>query len=266
MTGWLDWTTHDDLTASRGNGPFHGHCLGVVLHVNVDEHGTSDAFFAAGTGTNPDSVTPNFEVYKDGTTHQYLPVDWQPWCQADGNNTYAAIETAGMPNEPLTDAQVASCAKIMAAYRDQLGIPLSIADKPGQRGLGIHSMGGAAWGGHSCPGAIRANQRQQILDTASGKDWFAMATQQDLDAVIGKYFTGDDGKAHQLRTLVTDIVQAGLDKQTAAVIAAVNQHIDAVLGRITHDGDHKHPEALVHIEAGVKAIAAKVGATIQTGA
>lgn len=156
-----------DLRDIRGNGPFNLF-LGVVLHVNADRDGTTDDFYRAPPPTNPDSVTPNFQVYKDGSIHQYLPFDWQPWCQRDGNNNYAAIETAGVPEEPLTDEQLKACARILAAYHQGMGLRLRRARTPGERGLGTHKMGGVAWGGHPCPGKIRSRQRRDILALARG--------------------------------------------------------------------------------------------------
>lgn len=163
---WLPGASVVDLSGSRGNGPFQT-CLGVVLHVNDDENGTSDDFYR----TNVKQVTPNFQVYKDGTVHQYLPINWQPWCQVNGNFNYAAIETAGLPGEPLTAAQIAACGRILAAYHAELGVQLVTAEQPSQPGLGWHGMGGADWGGHtSCPGDIRKAQRAAILQAAAGAD------------------------------------------------------------------------------------------------
>jgi hypothetical protein len=49
-------------------------------------------------------------------------------------------------------------------------VPYRIANHPGDRGFIIHSAGGAAWGGHSCPGTIRANERANILEIARTGD------------------------------------------------------------------------------------------------
>lgn len=165
---WLPGAHVLDLRGSKGNDPFTGHhtFLGVILHVNESENGTSDAFFREGPPGNPNDVCPNFQVYKDGSIHQYLPFDYQPWCQRDGNYNYAAIETAGLHSEPLTSAQIAAIARIVSVYHSQMGMPLVEANTPGQRGLGTHQMGGAAWGGHPCPGTIRAGQRLTILKAA----------------------------------------------------------------------------------------------------
>lgn len=162
MSDWLDGAHVHDLHPAIGNGPFT-RFLGVILHVNVDEAGTPDSFWGSG---NAGSVCPNFQVYKDGSIHQMLPLNWQPWCQVDGNFNYAAVETAGMPGEPLTDAQVAAVGRICRAYHDLFSMPLKVANAPGDAGLGTHAMGGAAWGGHSCPGDIRTAQRAAILAAA----------------------------------------------------------------------------------------------------
>lgn len=163
---WLPGAHRVDLSADHGYGPFHvGGFMGVVLHVNVAEHGTSDDFFRH----NAASVCPNFEVYKseaEGGIHQYLPLNWRPWCQVDGNQKWAAIETAGMPNEPLTGFQIQAIARILAAYHNRHAMPLQVTDSVNTAGFGTHSMGGPAWGGHSCPGTIRAGQRPAILAAA----------------------------------------------------------------------------------------------------
>ena len=159
---WLDNVIRVP-SPNKGDGPFaKGRPLGWVLHVNQSV-GNLDGFFAGGTNINPAQVCPNFQVYRDGTIHQHLPLDYSPWCQADGNADYAAVETEGFDTEPLTASQLASLARIHAAYRDQLGVPDQVADTVGARGVGVHSMGGASWGGHACPGTIRASQRLDII-------------------------------------------------------------------------------------------------------
>lgn len=165
MDQWLAWARKVDLSVRpwrRGNGPF-ARFLGVCLHVNVDENGTSDDFWRNNAG----QVTPNFQVYKDGSVHQILPLNWQPWCQVNGNFNYAAIETAGMPGEPMTAAQLDAIARIMVAYHRRMGAALVVTDVPGQRGFITHAAGGVNWGGHSCPGpGPRAGQRAVILKRA----------------------------------------------------------------------------------------------------
>jgi hypothetical protein len=112
-----------------------------------------------------------------------LPFNRQPWCQVDGNTHYAAIETAGLPTEPLTVPQMNTIARIMKIYHDDYNVPLQLADKPGERGFITHSAGGQAWGGHSCPGAIRALQRSAILSLAKTDGVFELS-QAQYDAIM----------------------------------------------------------------------------------
>jgi hypothetical protein len=221
--GWCDFATRRDLSGSRGNGPF-GRFLGVILHVNQSEHGTSADWFASDPPANKDSVTPTFQVFKDGSVVQFLPLNWQPWCQIDGNFNYGAIETAGLDSEPLTDAQVSTIGRLIGEYRDVLGMSLAIADQPGQRGLGTHQMGGAAWGGHPCPGSLRAGQRSAILAAVPSKvtDWsdnvdeatFRKVVREEVaalldahanDPVTVKAISDWHGKVHSPETMLAGI-------------------------------------------------------------
>lgn len=180
---WLPYAKKIDLSNIRGNGPFTAF-LGFILHVNESENGTDDSFWSANANVNPDEVCPTFQVRKDGSYSQMLPLDWQPSCQRDGNFRYGAVETAGLNTEPLTDAQVNTIAVIAKAYHDVLGMPYLLASVPGQPGIGTHGMGGTSWGGHPyCPGLIRMSQRLLILKRAQsiGKGTTLMAS--DIDSI-----------------------------------------------------------------------------------
>lgn len=177
----LDWCVQAPVN-DKGNGPFEADPLGWVLHVN-SSNGMLDDFFRAGPPLNPDSVCPNFQVYKDGTTHQHLPLNWQPWAQADGNSCYGAVETEGHVEEPLTDDQLISLAKIHIAYR-RLGVPDQLADAVGERGIGTHRMGGLAWGNHPCPGPRRADQRADIISLAQHRA--KTGRTQNMDVILNK--------------------------------------------------------------------------------
>jgi hypothetical protein len=74
-----------------------------------------------------------------------------------------------------------------------MGMPYAIADAPGQPGIGTHQMGGAAYGGHACPGPVRASQRSTIIDLArgGGKEWFDMPIPaDDLQKIEDASFRG----------------------------------------------------------------------------
>lgn len=162
---WLPGAARVDLSRSHGDGDRPSNPFGVIAHVN-QSNGNLVGFF-----TRSNDVCPNFQVYKNGLMEQYLPMNWRPWCQSDGNADYAAIETEGFTDEPWTAAQLRSVAVIYEAYWHLLGVPLALADSPGQYGFGWHGMGGVAWGNHpNCPGGARKAQRTQVLAlVASGQ-------------------------------------------------------------------------------------------------
>src|SRR5581483_8255936 len=155
--------------ATWRNSPNHGgplvRALGVILHVEQGtEPGTCQVFSEASY-----KASAHFGVAKSGTVDQFVDTSLQAWAQAAGNSSYFSIETEGYATEPLTAAQVASCARLYGWLQQQPNATFGfrVTDIVGQTGLGWHGMGGAAWGGHlGCPGDLRKAQRQQIVDLA----------------------------------------------------------------------------------------------------
>lgn len=146
------------------NGAMHEQ-LGVVLHVNDAQ---SDDLFGWITGDN--GMSCHFQVNKEGKVYQYIDTAYSSWCQKDGNNTYLSIESQGFASESATSEQVDSIGGILAWIHKVHGMPLQLADAPGQRGFGWHGMGaahGADWGHPDCPG-VRKNQRAAMLTVAKG--------------------------------------------------------------------------------------------------
>jgi N-acetylmuramoyl-L-alanine amidase len=113
----------------------------------------------------------------DGTIHQFGPIgqDWMAWTQSAGNPNWYGIENAdnGNPHNPLSSRMLTSMAaltEVLSAFAD---FPLQEANQIWERGLGVHYMGGEAWGGHSCPDYpipgqpfARSSQRPEILRRA----------------------------------------------------------------------------------------------------
>jgi hypothetical protein len=138
--------------------------LGYIPHVPVC-NGSLFRFFNG-------LVSPNRKfstawIAKDGHSEQYQSLDMKPWAQAAGNGQYHAFEVEGYPNEPYTAAQI----ETLAIWHNFLGCPDVLANAPGQRGVGTHYMGGAAWGGHTCPDPVagagpRSRQRGAIIARA----------------------------------------------------------------------------------------------------
>jgi hypothetical protein len=99
---------------------------------------------------------------KDGEVEQYGDLRRISWAQVNGNKWGWSLETAGHADEPLTDAQLTE----LARWHVWCGAADRVTDYVTGHGIGTHSMGGAAWGGHACPGVIRAGQRQEIIRRA----------------------------------------------------------------------------------------------------
>lgn len=111
----------------------------------------------------------------DGDIYQFGPIgqDWEAWTQSAGNPNWYGIECADDqdPSNPLTSKMLTSFAAIFECLADYAGIPFQEVNSTGGHGLGVHYMGGQAWGGHSCPqnpdgSGPRAGQRVEILRRA----------------------------------------------------------------------------------------------------
>jgi len=137
-----------------------GHPVGYIPHVQV---GNGSLFAYFNRLVSPHRLFSNAWVAKDGHSEQYAETNRIPWAQGSGNPDYLAFECEGYPNQPYTAAQITT----LATWHNFLGTHDVLADAPGQRGVGTHSMGGAAYGGHTCPGpGPRAGQRPAIIARA----------------------------------------------------------------------------------------------------
>ncbi|MFD5142740.1 N-acetylmuramoyl-L-alanine amidase [Streptomyces sp. NPDC058401] len=139
---------HGDRDAQRG----------LVLHVQEGEGSLHERFNTPGIKTSS-----HFWVSRDGETEQYVSVLDRAWAQVDGNGSWASVETSGFATRPLTEAQVDAVARIYAWGAASHGWPPAVSEHPDQPGLGIHAMGGTAWGGHDCPGTLRSGGRAEII-------------------------------------------------------------------------------------------------------
>src|SRR5215475_8852595 len=147
-----------------------GAMMGVVMHTMVgDLPGTISVF------NNPNyQASSHFGIGQDGHIHQFGPIgrSWIAWAQEAGNVKWYAIEHAdhGNPDNPLTDAQLTASAQLVECLSAYAGFPLQITNSTDVKGYGVHFMGGAAWGGHTCPDVppehVRSAQRTEILARA----------------------------------------------------------------------------------------------------
>ena len=153
--GWVSgFTRHDG---------FHGGPLptsavmGLLSHTMVGNLPGTDALFTPGPNGSGNSA--HFGTAQDGTVIQWVPLGVVAEHAVAANPHFYAVENAddGDPNNPYTDAQLSRIAQILelTARPEFGGFALQVTDSPDKEGLGTHSMGGAAWGGHSCPDADR---------------------------------------------------------------------------------------------------------------
>jgi hypothetical protein len=172
--GKLQCPSHPELIThnspwptQNGSTNFQDPANGYVIHTEVGyEHTVIQEF------NNPaDQASAFFSIGVDGHIHQYGPVGhgWKAWTQAGGNPKWRGSEheDLGHPSNPLTAAQIESSASVLEAVSAHDKFPLQPTDDPNNgKGVIFHSDGGAAWGGHDCPGTVRRGQRGDIIHRA----------------------------------------------------------------------------------------------------
>jgi hypothetical protein len=137
--------------------------LGNVMHC---QQGNGSLYGRFSNVNN--QVSAHFWISKTGLIEQYIDTLLSSWSQIAANHLFTACETEGWVTEALTDAQVKAYARLYAWLASVHGYPFQVADTPTTRGLNAHFVGGIAWGGHPCPGPIRAAQRANIVSLAQG--------------------------------------------------------------------------------------------------
>jgi hypothetical protein len=115
-------------------------------------------------------VSAHFWIRRDGWTVQHVDTSVQSWHAMNQNPWTIGVETEGCAapphNEPLTAAQIEAFAQLMAWANRTHGVPLVLAGRVGDPGLGFHNMPGFS-GSTACPCDVRRNARQQILNRAA---------------------------------------------------------------------------------------------------
>ena len=166
VTGPADLTYNDPFPTA--NGAYgSGAMTGVVMHTMAGNLPGTVAWF-----NNPASqASSHFGIAQNGGIHQFGPIGkgWISSAEAAGNPSWYSIEHAdnGDPAIPLSVEQITASAQLVEVLSRFAGFPLQVSNSTSEKGYGTHAMGGAAWGGHtSCPGTVRAAQRQQIIGLA----------------------------------------------------------------------------------------------------
>ena len=142
-----------------------GEVYGVVVHIMDGNFDGTKSWF-----NNPQAqASSHFGTRRDGYAEQWVDTANKAWAQMAGNENYISVENEGVPPDALTDGQISRVADILAWAHRTYGVPLQLANAPGDRGLGWHGMGGNAWGGHfDCPGDPIRAQFNEILRRAAG--------------------------------------------------------------------------------------------------
>ena len=148
---------------------------GLVVHI-TDTHQTLGSLF--NFFNNPHQEKPlrsaHFGVAKNGEIWQFADTNDVTFAVdgvfgGDGvDNHWVSVENVAKLGEPLTWDQVDTLAMLLAWLHHTEGVPLSLAEKKAERGVGYHRMflpGGGK--GHPCPGDKVIEQRQAIIETCS---------------------------------------------------------------------------------------------------
>jgi N-acetylmuramoyl-L-alanine amidase len=134
---------------------------GMVLHI-------AQGYYQGTIGYehNPAAQVSSYcVVSKNGDITQVIDLDDKAWTESAGNDAWIGVEFEGFVPDALTPMQITAAARILAWLNEHYGVPIQPTDDPvNGHGLGYHSMGGLAWGGHfQCPGPNIVAQRGEIL-------------------------------------------------------------------------------------------------------
>jgi len=135
---------------------------GLVVHIMQGTLGGSRSWFNQASS----QASSHFGTDRTGKLEQWVDTKDRAWAQAAGNRTWLSIENEGEVPDALTAPQFEKVAQVFAWVVRTYKVPYAVAKTPSEKGLGYHRMGGAAWGGHSCPGDAIINQLWAIVDRA----------------------------------------------------------------------------------------------------
>jgi hypothetical protein len=151
--------------------------IGVAVHVIVGSAASALAEFRSPGA----QLSAHFIVcgpgdqWPDGHILQVLDTAFSAYAQAAGNyppTAYIAVEFAGTPDKPMSAAQMASGAEIIAWAAVPHGFPILGPVAHGTPGITPHCNPNGTpdpnYGNHSCPGTIRLAQMPAMIAAAQG--------------------------------------------------------------------------------------------------
>ncbi len=146
------------ITANYNTGGMSPDIRGFVPHCQVG-NGSLQAFFS-----NPATqASAHFWISKTGTLEQYVDTQDMAWAEAAGNPYFWSCEFEGQVDEPMTSQQLDMGGRLIAWLYGLHSFPLVVNTSPDGQGITPHYAGGAAWGGHSCPGPLRFQQFDELI-------------------------------------------------------------------------------------------------------
>ena len=136
---------------------------GLVLHISSSRQNTLGGILSTFSPGGDNPFPSHFGVQTDGLLGQFIDTKYHDWAE-EWSVQYISIECAADPGDALTVQQLYTVANLYAWLNEQYGLVFELANRPGDAGLGYHSMGKT---GHtSCPGPSVVAQRSTILDLA----------------------------------------------------------------------------------------------------
>jgi hypothetical protein len=256
MPDWYPGATVRRVSYAASAGLFDQQPRGWVLHVVVGNGSPWGTFEYA---TSPHRRFSHLWFARDGRVEQYAPLSAKSWAQAGGNPWWWSCETEGVPSEPLTDAQIDALAAwhVWCGAVDRIAGPEdTLGNAPG-RGIGTHQMGGADWGGHSCPGRIRDAQRAEIIRRAQalrahGGDDMALSD-TDISRLLAAAAKHDG-----LLNAIADRLLSSRDDGARYKVKDVDEAGEQVLVGLT-DAASRELAVLRQVHATVESIHTRVG-------
>jgi hypothetical protein len=250
-----------DIAEWRGPTANHngamGDYQGLVVHIADGYYDGTISWAKNGTS----GMSCHFVAGKGGELAQVLDTSLQSWCQADGNARWLSVECVGFSGDALTTAQLETVARLLVELHRIHGIPLQLAGSPSESGLGHHSMGGAAWGGHDhCPGDAIIAQKPQIVARAKALVKGAGMSRADalIEALDGGFTTAADGEPCNLtiRRISDERWMGQVSSQLAAIQAAASKPAPVAL--TPEDRKVIVDEVSTQVLAGVESVVRRV--------
>lgn len=162
QTLWMPNTVHHEIGRIE-----HGKLRTVdfvVVHINV---GTTEGTFSWWAQGGHEADGAQVQIDRDGTAYQCTPLNVKCWHAGNVNDRSIGIEHEGFPGQVYPHIQLHASANRAAWIHHECGLG---RPKVG-RTVFPHSFGGAAWGGHACPGPFPWGEYQTLLTAAYMDHW-----------------------------------------------------------------------------------------------